>query len=606
MAQKEATLLIRIRKVGEDALEGISAGLAKIGQVAAGVYSAMSALVAVALKEYHAQEQAVNSMNQALVQQGIYSRQLSKDYQEMANRMQEKSAFADEEIIQAQAIMQGYLGETKITEGLMKATLDLAAAKKMDLSSAAEMVGKTVGTSTNALARQGIQMRANLNEAEKLTAVTNKLNGAFGGQAEAAVQGLGKLELLKHKISELMETLGEKATPAVEFFIEHIMKMADAIMKSRDAMHAWDSVVEVVAKGFIILENVMMTLGKTFGRVIGTMVGALSQAADGQFKMAWETIKSGAKGTADGVTESWDEMNKNLAAYDQKFLEAQQAKHDKEIELINASHARKAQIAADNTQLETDALQIKSENEVAQMLANEQAKAELMDQQRLIEAEKKKGHEQNLTTIADAENKKRLIMEGAMHKQKMQMGDAMDKFDEFMSQKKVARMSQSLHDLSRMQDSKSKELVAIAKAAAIANIVIDTARGVMGIQAWANAIPVIGPPLAMGLSAALIAYGAEQISRVNSAQMAEGGIVKARPGGMLATIGEGGRDEAVIPLDSDEARSALGGGTVIYLTVNGGLLGDRASARELAMALDAQLLELRRSKSSLAFDAGLS
>jgi len=32
-------------------------------------------------------------------------------------------------------------------------------------------------------------------------------------------------------------------------------------------------------------------------------------------------------------------------------------------------------------------------------------------------------------------------------------------------------------------------------------------------------------------------------------RLANGGIVKARPGGMLATIGEGGQDEAVIPLD---------------------------------------------------------
>jgi hypothetical protein len=45
--------------------------------------------------------------------------------------------------------------------------------------------------------------------------------------------------------------------------------------------------------------------------------------------------------------------------------------------------------------------------------------------------------------------------------------------------------------------------------------------------------------------------------------LADGGIVKASPGGTLALIGEGGRDEAVIPLDR---MGGMGGGDVnIYV-----------------------------------------
>jgi phosphotransferase system HPr-like phosphotransfer protein len=45
--------------------------------------------------------------------------------------------------------------------------------------------------------------------------------------------------------------------------------------------------------------------------------------------------------------------------------------------------------------------------------------------------------------------------------------------------------------------------------------------------------------------------------------LADGGIVKASPGGTLALIGEGGRDEAVIPLDR---MGSMGGGDVnIYV-----------------------------------------
>jgi hypothetical protein len=48
--------------------------------------------------------------------------------------------------------------------------------------------------------------------------------------------------------------------------------------------------------------------------------------------------------------------------------------------------------------------------------------------------------------------------------------------------------------------------------------------------------------------------------------LANGGVVKASPGGTLALIGEGGRDEAVIPLD----RAGGMGGTNVTIHVNGG------------------------------------
>jgi hypothetical protein len=48
--------------------------------------------------------------------------------------------------------------------------------------------------------------------------------------------------------------------------------------------------------------------------------------------------------------------------------------------------------------------------------------------------------------------------------------------------------------------------------------------------------------------------------------LADGGIVKASPGGTLALIGEGGRDEAVIPLD----RMGGMGGNNVTIHVNGG------------------------------------
>jgi len=65
-------------------------------------------------------------------------------------------------------------------------------------------------------------------------------------------------------------------------------------------------------------------------------------------------------------------------------------------------------------------------------------------------------------------------------------------------------------------------------------------------------------------------FGVEVDFLMSSGQipaLANGGIVKASPGGTLALIGEGGRDEAVIPLDRI---GGIGGG--INITVHAGLV----------------------------------
>jgi hypothetical protein len=111
---------------------------------------------------------------------------------------------------------------------------------------------------------------------------------------------------------------------------------------------------------------------------------------------------------------------------------------------------------------------------------------------------------------------------------------------------------------------------------------IDTARGkVLAMQAELNrlksksvTVRVYGAGQArtavMRLNAALRATGGGHVSiggvgSGRSEGLAEGGIVRHSPGGTLVTIGEGGHDEAVIPLSGPNAPRGGGGTTVINL-----------------------------------------
>lgn len=68
---------------------------------------------------------------------------------------------------------------------------------------------------------------------------------------------------------------------------------------------------------------------------------------------------------------------------------------------------------------------------------------------------------------------------------------------------------------------------------------------------------------------------------------AEGAMVKARPGGKLMLVGEGGQDEAIVPLDK---MGSIGGG----LTVNVHVYGSVVTERDLALTVRDRLLEVGR------------
>ena len=128
MARKEeATLILKIKKVGDQALLGIRRGLANIAKVAAVAGTAIGAFVGAGVKAFRQQELAVNQLNTALANQGIFTEELSKKYQNMASALQKVTTFGDEAIISAQAQLQAYLGNIEVTEELTKATLDFAA-----------------------------------------------------------------------------------------------------------------------------------------------------------------------------------------------------------------------------------------------------------------------------------------------------------------------------------------------------------------------------------------------------------------------------------------------------------------------------------------------
>lgn len=94
---------------------------------------------------------------------------------------------------------------------------------------------------------------------------------------------------------------------------------------------------------------------------------------------------------------------------------------------------------------------------------------------------------------------------------------AMAQFESMLNSNKVKGVQAALSQISTLQNSENKKLAAIGKAAAIANIIVNTAQGVMA--AWALG-PIAGPILAPLVAVA----GAAQLATVNGVKLEKGGV----------------------------------------------------------------------------------
>ena len=159
-----------------------------------------------------------------------------------------------------------------------------------------------------------------------------------------------------------------------------------------------------------------------------------------------------------------------------------------------------------------------------------------------------------------------------------------------------------LSQMSSLQSSNNALLAAAGKAAAIAQISISTPEAAAQGYKWGMALG--GPGLAAAFQGLAYAAGAANIAKVAGVKLAEGGIVMPTQGGTQATIGEGGRAEAVIPLPDNFDPDSGGVGGRITINFNGVVMGDEEQARRFVREIDNGLLKLRQNNESVAFDAG--
>jgi tape measure domain-containing protein len=99
-----------------------------------------------------------------------------------------------------------------------------------------------------------------------------------------------------------------------------------------------------------------------------------------------------------------------------------------------------------------------------------------------------------------------------------------------------------------------------------------------------------------------------KLSTINIPKLAEGGIVRARPGGILANIGEGGKDEAVIPLDKlgkMMSSNTNNQNVTVNLSLSGVMTSSKSDERAIATRIAKLINEAVKAKTGSKAIAGI-
>lgn len=193
--------------------KGFASGALQVIAFTGGI-TALVGLVSNSIEKFGEQEKAQKALEVALGR-------TSKNLLNQASALQQVTKFGDESIIQGQAFLaQMGLTEDQISR-LTPSILDFAEAQGLNLDDAFKLVAKSVGSSTNALSRYGIQIEGAVGSTVRTQSAVDSLTEAFAGQAEAAAGvGTGALTQFQNAVGDLQEKLGGLVLEGLNPFLQ--------------------------------------------------------------------------------------------------------------------------------------------------------------------------------------------------------------------------------------------------------------------------------------------------------------------------------------------------------------------------------------------------
>jgi len=222
MANPEISLLVKMKDEASKELDKLqkNVGLTSkqmrnmgIGMMAAG--GAIVAGMGMAVKAANAERIGISRLEAQLKNVGVSYDHVKGSLEDVISATQYKTGIADDEQRIALGELVMITGDYQRSLDLMPLALDLAAAKEMDLGTAAEVVGRVAVGNTTILKRYGIELKEGATAAEALAEMQSKV----GGTAEATRD---PMKVLGAQIGDLKEAIGTALLPVVTKWLDKL------------------------------------------------------------------------------------------------------------------------------------------------------------------------------------------------------------------------------------------------------------------------------------------------------------------------------------------------------------------------------------------------
>jgi len=428
-------------------------------------------------------------------------------------------------------------GEVTTIFGQIQAAGKLTGERLLQLQERAIPIGpalaKTLGVAET-------ELRGLVSAGKVTTEVFNKAFATLSGEGGVAFGGMSKLsETLEGKISTLKDNfqllaaeLGTLLLPLLKKGADILTNFAKAATRvSKELRESRDATIQAANA-----DRARIVQAKT-------TIGLLEQTAE---LLRFSVAENGLADALERIGPALRDAN--LQELDlpeirteedvEAWLAAVQEAVDAEEEILNERTERIADgtEVADNA--EKNKLLLEQEREKQEALQKIKDEYKELEMARLAEEDEGKIEkiEAEIALLALTEAQKAKIKEDIRAQESKALAKQYKKdgklFEAFLIEKGNLNAKQA-QDFVKWEDfmanaknSKNKEVAAIGKAIAIKDIGVKTAQAAMGAWTAMSAIPIVGPVLGAVAAAAAIAFGAEQISAVNSGgSFASGGIV---------------------------------------------------------------------------------
>lgn len=373
------------------------------------------------------------------------------------------------------------------------------------------------------------------------TAITAVKAFGIAGRLAVGATGIGLILIVVAEIALNWNKIWPVLTTVFQTFVSNISTLATAAGKVLRGItgpdvglikQGVDDVTKVIATGFDNIAKIKSD-AEDPAKEEAQNAQKLALAKENAAKRA--AIERNVTATREAEREL-DLLNANAAsteAIELKKKEIETLKALKDAEKGEATEALELQLAENRAKQDEQFLidverrtllheTLLAENEEFQALSAEQQAAFLAaNQQELLKAT------QTEQQIRDKAITDQITKQRAAYAQfiadRQQFGVVFATINKTIQSEEVQGVRKGTTELVALQNSRNSTLKTIGKAAAITDITIKTAQSAMNAFEGFSKIPIVGIPLGIAAAGAVIAFGAEQIGNVLSAQT--GGIV---------------------------------------------------------------------------------